>query len=221
MKVTKTIDEFARVNDRDLRRFMMYVLKTSDHDMVEDCIQSFYYAAIKGNLIESFDPGNKPVGKAFEDYICASARNMAFTYMRNTMREKGRGKMSTVKDPATGENTDIFETIQISRNKSTRGYRTDPFCVYSNVDQDNEKSIVSTLREFRDQVSEDTTMSDTTRKLCTTYIQMASNGMTPFEISQAVDVQPAYISYIRGRLREKYKAARAAVTRQHTLMGLL
>lgn len=211
MKVTRTVEEFIKHNDADLRRFIAFAAKSMDEDLIQDCTQSFYLAAIKGRLFENFDPGNADPEKAFRSWVCSSARNMVITYWRSAGRGVNRSTFTTVE--TAGETQDVLEAIAFAKGtECVAGMGVATSCEYAALGGGLEEKTLAVINSFKEELSEDESLSEATRTLCVSYLNLALVGYTPYEVAQVHGVSPAYISYLRKMLRLRFREVREALS---------
>jgi hypothetical protein len=162
--------------------------------------------------------------KRFATFIFKAIRNSVCTSHRVDRRHFNDRHVSHVLDEdnrAIG--TDIFECATFLRGftPSTKtslsglsnhvSYEVNPHCNYSLVDAPENEDFYNIMDEFEKRVEGDTTLSDSTRALCLTFMSMASEGSTSTEIAEVNGVSSAYITTIRKRLKERFYRFRSAM----------
>lgn len=67
MVVVRTVEEFQRYNEKELRSFVTYKTGIVDKDIIDDTIQEFYLKLISSRSLEKFN-GNE--GASFNTWVC-------------------------------------------------------------------------------------------------------------------------------------------------------
>lgn len=199
MVIVKTVEEFHRQNEKELRDFMMFKTGICDKDMIDDTIQEFYVRLIKSRVLDKFDESEATYGstqKLFETWIC----NM-FCWLLPVMKKRNFRHRFDVISALLIERgnatclVDVWESLQGSGFTVAAGYHSDQ------VDMDNlteyEYDVESLVRYIK--LTEKKDKADQ----MVSYIRHKLDGLNGVDIAGILKVSNAMVNTIKNNLYAK------------------
>src|SRR6056297_3131349 len=109
MIIVRSVEDFARKNEDDLRRLMNYKTGIFDKNLVDEAIQEFYVKLIETKALETFDED----AGTFKSYITS----LFFWTLPKTRKENFRinfdvlSSITVTKGASVEKNVDIWDYI--------------------------------------------------------------------------------------------------------------
>lgn len=210
MVIVKTVEEFHRQNENELRDFMMFKTGIRDKDMIDDTIQEFYVRLIKSKALEEFDeniarPGTEQT--LFETWIC----NM-FCWLLPVMKKRNfRDRFEVVSTVSIERNgceadIDVWDVVSDSSGLGpdfsvADGYYSD------HVGLESLEMFEHCMNSFIRYV-ERTESSEVAYQLVT-YIRNRDTGLNGVDISMILKVSNATVNSIKNTTLRKLKEWKA------------
>lgn len=131
MVIVKTVDDFKRKNEGELKAFMIHKTGIYDQEMINDTLQEFYTRLVQSKALESFDEKMAPTKEEnqlnYERWVCNN-----FCWLLPMLRKKNHRGMLKIK--LSKESLDKKKESlngELDENDQDSGYETLRF--YSTV----------------------------------------------------------------------------------------
>jgi len=220
MTPCQTMAEFVQHNDKEVNKIISYLLKTRDRDVLCDYVQTFYLAAIRKNLLGSFDWSLPDTKKSFSSYIYTAIKNTVFSACRAEKRHRQGERISEVGCEGTGMD-DVFEVMYIGPERLPKKNKTGIPSEIANLTvssayeascfQEDEEVFFKKLEEFEMDIQRDTSLSESTKELYLTFIQLSAQGLQTSTIAEVNQVTPSYLTQVKSSLRDRFKRLKESV----------
>jgi hypothetical protein len=204
--------DFAAINDKEVRRIVVFLSKTFNRDIIEDYTQTFYLNALKSDLLGKFEWDRPDTEASFSSYVFRAIANSVSSSKRSDKRHYNDKHVSTVGE--AGESQDVYEVMHFSHDTSAvgksggttsrAGMRVENRCRYSSITLDNEEKFFQQLGEFEKTIQADSSLSEKTRGLYLNYLSLSSEGVSASKVAELHEVAPAYITHVRRVLRGRF-----------------
>lgn len=206
MVIVKTVEEFHRQNEQELRDFMMYKTGIRDKDMIDDTIQEFYVRLIKSRVLEKFDESEATYGSTqtlFETWICnmfcwllpiMKKRNFRdrFKVISRVLTERGKSKVFV----------DVWESVGSSSFYSTdfniaAGYYNDQIGLTGLTEFEHDvESLIRYVRATEKPEKADQMVS---------FIRYKLEGLNGVDIACLLQISNAMVNTIKNNLYLKMR----------------
>jgi len=227
MVVVRSVEDFARKNEGDLRRLMNYKTGIFDKDLVDESIQDFYVKLIETRALEIYD---EEAG-TFKTYIT----NLFFWTLPKSRRDNFRvnfdvfSSVTVAGCNSTQKNVDVWDFIS---SKSTHTVDFEPKKrVSKKTEEDEERSTADKtssvsfkvdcrfscpaidsakeaefnreLEEFKRYIKRTEPKNKAERMVM--YIDRKREGCLGTDIASMLSLSTAMIRLIKNELKEKYR----------------
>jgi DNA-directed RNA polymerase specialized sigma24 family protein len=226
MVVVRSVEDFARKNEGDLRRLMNFKTGIFDKGLVDEAVQEFYVKLIETRALESF---NEEEG-AFKTYIT----NLFFWSLPGMRRKNFRVNFDVLSSvtidigSSLQKNVDVWDFVggkschtvdfepkrSVSKDKGSKdevpNVNTDPHvrlrvdCRFNcpSLDSAEEESFYSDIEDFKNYIRR--TESSIKAKRMVTYIEKKLEGCKGSDIAEILKVSSTMIRLIKNETKEKY-----------------
>lgn len=206
----KSVDEFARHNEGDLRRYMSYKTGIRDSDIIRDTIQEFYVKLIETRALDTYDPARG----TFKTYIMTlfswlfpvlANRNPRAKYtFVSWVRENGRGKSADDESVV-----DVFERTASLGDSAYIDNVFDPRYAASHVCLNEDLHADIELGDFMRFVRR--TQTEKSSQRIRSYLLLRRSGCNGADVARILGVSNNMVKMIKERVKESYEEWRGNV----------
>jgi DNA-directed RNA polymerase specialized sigma24 family protein len=223
MVTVRTVKEFARKNENDLKRFMQFKTGICDPFLLEDAVQEFYIRLIESNALGLYDEKRGEFDTYIGNLFCwmmPLLQRRAFRHKHTTIPRKLRIKygiddekansnskakydfqiLSTVKrdDRLWADEEDVFEFVDkdFASLKINRAYEA------SLYDLEDDPLMDEYVEEFKAYIRR--TESPRNAKRMLLFIEQKFAGCRGVDIAGMLGVSSAMVRNIKQDLQKKY-----------------
>lgn len=197
MVTVRDVEKFARKNEPDLKKFMVYKTHIIDRDLINDSIQEFYIRLIESKALDTFDESEG----TFDTYIMK-----LFCWTLPVLKKKkmirGKNMISVVfSDPASGrgeEEKDVWECLQMHPY-----YKVDPTVQIPLMEEQEESDVEQELDDFISYIKETEKPKKAERMI--TFIERRQDGCKAADIAVMLELTDNHIKCIKQEIEEKFK----------------
>lgn len=193
MVQVRDVREFARKNEKHLKRFVSYKTGIIEKSLVDEIIQEFYLNLLRSDALETYD---EKLG-SFETYIM----NRLCWIFPQIKKKNVRIQHSLVSHVQhRSSRIDVWEYV----GKDKKNYNIDPnfFCSYNITCQDEEECR-QCLEEFIEYIKK--TEEPTKAERMISVIRHRAAGCKSVDIAGMLKVSPTMVKLIKRDAERKYK----------------
>jgi len=203
MECVKSVDEFARRNSDDLKKFMIYKTGIHDTDLIRDTIQEFFVKLIESRALETYDPAKG----TFKTYIM----NL-FCWLLPVMAKKNKSVkytfVSHVKDRDRhhqwyGRYTDVFEGMSGKSDGPYADNAVDTCYDASHVREAEELEAERSLNSFVKFVQN--TQPPSVAERIVPFVQYREQGCNGADIAKMLGLSNSLMKTVRERAGNSYE----------------
>ncbi len=193
----KAMDEFARKNENDLRRFMKYKTRIIDEGIIDEAIQEFYVRLIEAKSLATFDEREG----SFDAYIL----NL-FCWTLPTLKKRGYTRSGNMVSTAYVETAssdcrdarDVWECLHMNPD-----YKVDPCYSNAALEYKEEEESEGLINEFIEYIRETEKGKKAERMI--TFIQRRREGCLSADVAVILKMADNHVKCIKQELYDKYK----------------
>lgn len=201
MVIVRTVEEFHKYNEKELRMFMIYKTGIRDKDLIDDTIQEFYLRLLKSKALEKFDPHvceNKDLKILFQTWVCSY-----FCWLLPLMKKKNFRKRFEIISNVVVERKGKEEEVSVFDflGNEEREYAISNSYYYDNIKLNEEFDIKINLESFFKYVRK--TEKPKKADQIISYINYRIVGLKGIDISILMGVSNPMVNTIKGRAVQK------------------
>jgi hypothetical protein len=223
MVVVRSVEEFAKKNEEDLRRFMAYRTGIFDKDLVDDAIQEFYKKLIETRALETFDAGEGAFNTYITNLFCwslPSHRKKNFRINFDVL-----SSVSVANGSSIEKNVDVWDfvsrkghtTVEFEPKKRvskrdakednsgrtpTMNFNVDARFHCSVLESQKEDDFIREMDDFKSFIR--STEKETKADRMITYINGKLSGCLNTDIATVLNMSTTMIRHIKKESKEKY-----------------
>jgi len=208
------VDDFAKMNESDLKRFMAHKTGIHDSDIIRDTIQEFYVKLIETKALDTYDPKLGTFKTYIMNLFCwllpvLANRNHRTRYtLVSWVKETGRNQGSNDKGVV-----DVYERTASLGMSPYIDNVVDPRYHASHVSIDEDMHADIDLREFMRYVERTHTEKNAER--IRIYLANRTSGCNGADVAKILGVSNNMVKMIKEQVRESYEEWRGKIMKSH------
>lgn len=217
----KTVEEFYKINHKELIKSIHYMRKSPSKEDIEEISQNFYLGIIKLKTLEKYDP---TAGASFSTYIWKVLKWMVVNNFNQKVKDSHPFEIETsaprlpVDQDSKEESAiqsqpeyvhyrvtmDIEEDIWSKIGEFDGQYKISPSFVNSFIYSEGGKEILETLEDFKYYLMS-LKLKDKNKKNMVKYIELMDFGLKGTDIADNFEVTNTMVKNIRQDVQKHYE----------------
>lgn len=197
MVTERDIDKFARKNETDLRKFMVYKTHIIDRDVINESIQEFYIRLIESKALDTFDEKKGTFDTYIMNLFCWTLPALK---RRNVLRNRNMVSVARIENATVyeREEKDIWDCLHMHPY-----YKVEPSFSNSNLEQQEEEELDQNIQDFIAYIKKTEKKKKADRMIL--FIKHRREGCLSEDIAVIMGVASNLVKEIKQELTEKFK----------------
>ena len=206
MVEVKTVREFARKNEKDLKKFMQYKTGIYDEDLIKEAVQEFYVKLIETKSLLSYNPSLGTFKTYITNLFCWQLPQLG----RKNFRQS-KDVVSVVKNDKTYQNDydEVWNCLGREDHRSGISFVLHPNYHTSNMYYDEEFAAENMLEAFISYVEKTEPPKKAQRTI--EFLRRRMEGCNSVDLASILDLSNNMVKIIKNSAYDKYKRWRHEV----------